>query len=85
MLPPRLAAAIALLLAHSLALDNGAADLPMRGLTTWELYDFNVSAAKLYQLADDLVSTGLRDAGYTLLWLDERVRISFPRPSSPPL
>ena len=60
-----------LLLPASDALDNGAADLPPRGLTTWELFDFNVSDAKLRALADDMVSTGLRDAGYTILWLDD--------------
>ena len=68
-----LALALALVLAArpAAALDNGAAPLPPRGLTTWELFDFNVSDAKLRALADEMVSTGLFAAGYDILWLDD--------------
>jgi len=67
------AAAAALLLAPrpAAALDNGAAPVPPRGLTTWELFDFNVSDAKLRALADEMVATGVAAAGYTVLWLDD--------------
>lgn len=60
------------LLAHGAAgLDNGAAPLPPRGVTTWELFDFNVSDAKLRSLADSIVATGLAAAGFDILWLDD--------------
>ena len=53
------------------ALDNGAALIPPRGVTTWELFDFNVSDAKIRSLADSIVEVGLREAGYEILWLDD--------------
>jgi alpha-galactosidase len=53
------------------ALDNGAAPVPPRGLTTWQLLNFNVSDAALRALADEMVSTGLLAAGYDILWLDD--------------
>ena len=53
------------------ALDNGAAPVPPRGVTTWELFDFAVSDAKVRALADSMVATGLRDAGFDILWVDD--------------
>lgn len=57
--------------ASTFALDNGAAPIPPRGLTTWELFDFDVNDTKIRDLADSIVSTGLLSAGYDILWLDD--------------
>lgn len=53
------------------ALDNGAALTPPRGVTTWELFNFDVSDVRLRALADSMVDRGLVAAGYTILWLDD--------------
>ena len=60
-----------LCLSVAAALPNGLALTPPRGLTTWLLYDFNVSAAALEALAGDMVATGLAAAGFDILWLDD--------------
>ena len=70
--PPLLLLLLALALARAAsALDNGAAPVPPRGVTTWELFNFNVSDAGLRALADSMVATGLAAAGYDILWLDD--------------
>ena len=53
------------------ALNNGLALTPPRGITTWELFNFNVSDASLRALATSMVSTGLLSAQYEILWLDD--------------
>lgn len=59
-------------LAHAaFALPNGLALTPPRGVTTWQIFDFNVSGAKLESLADGTVASGLAAAGYTIIWLDD--------------
>jgi alpha-galactosidase len=55
----------------TVALDNGAAPVPPRGLTTWELLNFNVTAIALVDLADDMITSGLAAAGFDILWLDD--------------
>lgn len=56
---------------HTTALPNGAALTPPRGITTWEIFNFAVSAAELEALAEGAVSTGLAAAGYSIIWLDD--------------
>ena len=63
--------ALCALAACTVALNNGVALTPPRGLTTWELLNFNVSDAKLRALGEALVSSGLLAAGYDILWLDD--------------
>lgn len=60
-----------LLLPLSASLDNGAALVPPRGLTTWELFDFAVNASAIEAVAAAMVSSGLVSAGYDILWLDD--------------
>jgi alpha-galactosidase len=69
--PPLLLLLLLLFAASAAALDNGAAPLPPRGVTTWELFNFNVSDAAIRSLADEMVSTGLLAAGYDILWVDD--------------
>eukprot|EP01116_Phalansterium_solitarium_P005205 TRINITY_DN1661_c0_g1_i4.p1 TRINITY_DN1661_c0_g1~~TRINITY_DN1661_c0_g1_i4.p1 ORF type:complete len:450 (-),score=144.81 TRINITY_DN1661_c0_g1_i4:76-1425(-) len=52
-------------------LDNGAAPTPPMGWSSWMAFRFNVSATKLMRMADLMVSSGLRDAGYVYLLLDD--------------
>jgi hypothetical protein len=45
------------------ALPNGVALTPPRGITTWLLYNFNVSGPVLEALADGVIDTGLAASG----------------------
>lgn len=60
-----------IIISFALALNNGAAPIPPRGVTTWQLFNFDVSDAKIRNLTDSIVSTGLLAAGYDILWLDD--------------
>lgn len=62
---------LAFLFGAASGLDNGAAPTPPRGVTTWELFNYNVSDVELRALADGMVATGLLAAGYDILWLDD--------------
>jgi alpha-galactosidase len=53
------------------ALENGAARTPPMGWNSWNRFQCNVSEALIRQTADALVSTGLRDAGYVYLNVDD--------------
>ena len=75
-----LAAALLPLLLPAEALNNGVGQTPIMGWTSWittgqgDLWQgspFNVSARALKETGDYLVSTGLRDAGYDYVLLDD--------------
>jgi hypothetical protein len=59
------------LAATSAALDNGAGLLPALGWSTWNTFGGNVNDALLRESADTMVSSGLRDAGYEYINLDD--------------
>jgi alpha-galactosidase len=65
------AAAAALGAAPSAALDNGVARTPPMGWNSWNKFQCNVDENLIKQTADALVSTGLRDAGYVYLNIDD--------------
>jgi alpha-galactosidase len=50
---------------------NSVAMTPPMGLSTWNAFRFDINEKLIYQLADAMVSTGMRDAGYLYLILDE--------------
>jgi len=50
---------------HVCALDNGVVQRPPMGVSSWLTMKLNVSAGRLMQWADEIVSSGLREAGYT--------------------
>ncbi len=52
------------------ALDNGFVR-PAMGFSTWNHFQGNVDDALLREVAQAMVSTGLRDAGYVFLNLDD--------------
>jgi alpha-galactosidase len=53
------------------ALDNGVARTPPMGWNSWNKFQCDVSETLIKQIADALVTTGLRDAGYVYLNVDD--------------
>jgi alpha-galactosidase len=70
-MPFVLAAAVVLTPARARALDDGVARTPPMGWNSWNKFQCNVSEALVRQTADALVTTGLRDAGYVYLNIDD--------------
>lgn len=62
---------IALLPTAVVSLNNGVAQLPPMGWSTWNTFACNVSEALVMEAAQALVSSGMRDAGYTYLNIDD--------------
>lgn len=52
------------------SLDNGVADLPRFGWSSWNYYGDAINETLIKQQADALVATGLRDQGFTYVHLD---------------
>lgn len=72
----RLRAIIAAILAWALAqpalaLDNGLARTPPMGWNSWGHFGCNVSETLVRQTADALVASGLREAGYQYVVIDD--------------
>jgi len=55
----------------ALALENGLARTPPMGWNSWNKFRCNVSEGLLREMADAMVSTGMRDAGYVYLNVDD--------------
>eukprot|EP00040_Diaphanoeca_grandis_P031971 m.192563 g.192563 ORF g.192563 m.192563 type:complete len:487 (-) comp32473_c0_seq1:39-1499(-) len=53
------------------ALNNGLALTPPMGWSTWYAFGSEINETKIIQMADMMVSTGLRDAGYEFVNLDD--------------
>src|ERR1700704_3669815 len=71
LLPFALAAAAALATVPVAALDNGVARTPPMGWNSWNKFQCDVTENLIKQTADALVTTGLRDAGYVFLNIDD--------------
>lgn len=54
-----------------LALENGVARTPPMGWNTWNSFGCNISETLIRQSADALVSSGMRDAGYQYVVVDD--------------
>jgi alpha-galactosidase len=54
-----------------LALDNGLAKTPPMGWNSWNKFACNVSEELIKQIADAMVSTGMKDAGYQYIVIDD--------------
>jgi alpha-galactosidase len=65
------ALALALAAAPAAALDNGVARTPPMGWNSWNKFQCDVDENLVRQTADALVATGLRDAGYVYLNIDD--------------
>ena len=51
--------------------DNGLARTPPMGWNSWNCFHLDVSDAKVREVADALVKTGMRDAGYAYVVIDD--------------
>jgi len=53
------------------ALENGVARTPPMGWNSWNTFGCNISETLIRQMADAIVSSGLRDAGYQYVVVDD--------------
>jgi alpha-galactosidase len=53
------------------ALDNGVARTPPMGWNSWNTFGCNINEGLIRQMADSIVSTGLRDLGYQYVVVDD--------------
>lgn len=53
------------------ALDNGLAKTPPMGWNSWNIFHENINENQIKEIADAMVSTGMKDAGYVYLNLDD--------------
>ena len=58
------------------ALDNGLARTPPMGWNSWNKFACNVSEDLIKQAADALVSSGMKDAGYQYIVIDDCWQVS---------
>jgi alpha-galactosidase len=56
---------------HSKALDNGLAKTPPMGWNSWNTFGCNINEQLIKDVADSIVSKGLKDAGYTYVVIDD--------------
>eukprot|EP01113_Clastostelium_recurvatum_P034661 TRINITY_DN472_c0_g1_i2.p1 TRINITY_DN472_c0_g1~~TRINITY_DN472_c0_g1_i2.p1 ORF type:complete len:582 (-),score=120.82 TRINITY_DN472_c0_g1_i2:118-1863(-) len=56
---------------HVLALDNGLARTPQMGFNTWNHFGCHINESIIRQTADAIVATGLAQAGYVYVNLDD--------------
>jgi alpha-galactosidase len=71
-----LAALLGLSALPACALDNGLAKTPPMGWNSWNKFGCNVSADLIRGMADAIVSTGLKDAGYEYVVIDDCWQVS---------
>jgi alpha-galactosidase len=53
------------------ALDNGVARTPPMGWNSWNTFGCNINEALIRQMADSIVSSGMRDLGYQYVVVDD--------------
>jgi alpha-galactosidase len=53
------------------ALDNGLAKTPPMGWNSWNKFGCNVSEKLIKEMADAMITSGMRDAGYVYLVIDD--------------
>ncbi len=53
------------------ALDDGLARTPPMGWNSWNAFETDINEIKIKQIADAMVSSGMKDAGYVYLVLDD--------------
>lgn len=61
------------------SLENGLARTPPMGWSSWNIFGGNIDEVKMREIADAMVSSGMRDAGYIYLniddmWMDDNGR-----------
>jgi len=63
-------------LAPASALDNGLAKTPPMGWNSWNKFGCNVSEKLIKEMADAMVSTGMKAAGYQYIVIDDCWQVS---------
>ncbi|MFE7873256.1 alpha-galactosidase, partial [Micromonospora humida] len=63
--------AVALRTSPALALNNGVARTPPMGWNSWNTFGCNISEALIRQMTDAMVSSGMKDAGYQYVVVDD--------------
>jgi alpha-galactosidase len=58
-------------IASVLALDNGVARTPPMGWNAWNCFALGIDEEKIKSIADAMVSSGMKDAGYSYIVIDE--------------
>src|SRR5687768_14473583 len=53
------------------ALDNGVARTPPMGWNSWNTFGCNINETLIRQMTDAMVSSGMRDAGYQYVVVDD--------------
>jgi alpha-galactosidase len=53
------------------ALNNGLAKTPPMGWNSWNIFHENINETQIKQIADAMVTSGMKDAGYIYLNLDD--------------
>ncbi len=66
-----LSACLLLALAPARALDNGLARTPPMGWNSWNKFGCNVSEKLVKEMADAMVASGMKDAGYQYVVIDD--------------
>ncbi|MFI2713900.1 cellulose binding domain-containing protein [Micromonospora sp. NPDC018662] len=56
---------------EAMALENGAARTPPMGWNSWNTFGCNINETLIRQMADAMVSSGMRDAGYQYVVVDD--------------
>jgi alpha-galactosidase len=56
---------------HILALNNGLALTPPMGWNSWNTFPYNPTDALIREIADAMVSSGMKDAGYQYINIDD--------------
>lgn len=54
-----------------LALDNGLALTPPMGWSSWNCFGGDINEAKIKEIADAMISSGMKDAGYEYINIDD--------------
>lgn len=67
----RKAASIVLMAACAVTMQAQRRNTPMMGWSSWNTFRVNISDSLIMQQADALVATGLREAGYTYINIDD--------------
>ena len=71
-----LSACVALAVAPARALDNGLARTPPMGWNSWNKFGCNVSEKLIKEMADAMVTSGMKDAGYQYVVIDDCWQVS---------
>ncbi len=58
-------------LQHAAALDNGLARTPPMGWNSWNKFGCDVSESLIREMADAAISSGMKDAGYQYIVIDD--------------